>query len=130
MDRRDDIFLVSFYFVAAVVVFLNPPVAAVERVMSTMNELDLAPVSKVVDLSAFKKKRETKEQLARARKPLYVNHSEGSVTGSSKMAKDDAPEDFADRLVKIRGSLDRINKLMAEIKKLSVRNSGGKDGLI
>lgn len=94
--------------------------------MSNVNDSQ-TPVSKVVELSAFKKKRETKEDLTRARKPLYVNHADRSVSGD-KSAKADSREDFADRLVKIRGSLDRINQLMTEIKKLSAKGSG-KDGL-
>lgn len=94
--------------------------------MSNLNNNDSVPVSKVVELSAFKKKRDTKEELARSRRPLFVNHSEGTVSGrpsNQKNASAAEGGDFADRLVKIRGSLDRINQLMAEIKKLSAKNS-------
>ena len=86
--------------------------------------------SKIVELSAFKKKRETAEQLARGRKPLYVDHGEGSVTGrpNAPKASAGAEHDFGDRLTKIRGSLDRINQLMTELKKLSAKD-GNKDNL-
>jgi len=98
--------------------------------MSVSYENEVPAVSKIVEFAVFKKKRETKDALARGRKPLYVNHAEGSITGSSKANPLAAnSEDFADRLVKIRGSLDRINQLMSEIKKLSVRNESKKDGL-
>lgn len=85
--------------------------------------------SKVVELSAFKKKRETTEQLARGRKPLYVDHNEGAITGRPNAPKAAAAEnDFGDRLTKIRGSLDRINQLMTELKKLSAKE-GNKGNL-
>jgi len=98
--------------------------------MSHVNDSDV-PVSKVVQLASFKKKRETQEELARARKPLYVNHADGAISGTQAGAKNGgANEDFADRLGKIKGSLDRINQLMAEIKKLSARSSNStKDGI-
>ena len=97
---------------------------------SSNNDLNSISSSKIVEISAFKKKRDTKEQIARSRKPLYVNSSEGTISDISKSSKVEAKaEDFGDRLVKIRGSLDRINQLMAEIKKLSVRDKGTKDNL-
>jgi hypothetical protein len=82
--------------------------------------------AKVVDFGAFKKKRDVKEEVARSRKPLYVNSSEGSISGMNPSQKQ-GKEDFAERLTKIRGSLDRINQLMTEIKKLSA-NGGDKSG--
>ncbi len=95
--------------------------------MSNINTEESVPVSKIVDLSAFKKKKDTKEEIARSRKPLYVNHSQGSISGSQQASTTSSTSgDFADRLTKIRGSLDRINQLMTEIKKLSV-NDGNKD---
>ncbi len=88
----------------------------------------VSPESKVVELSAFKKKRETAEQLARGRKPLYVNHGEGTVSGRPNAPQASAGVDMGDRLTKIRGSLDRINQLMSELKKLSAKD-GNKDAL-
>jgi hypothetical protein len=57
-------------------------------------------MSKVIELNKFKKEQEEK----RGRQPLYKSH------GSS---------DFGDRMARIRASLERINMLMAELKKLS-----------
>lgn len=95
--------------------------------MSDMNNIEsksASPISKVIELSAFKKKQETKNEISRNRKPLYVNEASGAVTGRPNAPKQDGKNgDFADRLVKIRGSLDRINQLMSEIKKLSAKES-------
>lgn len=76
-------------------------------------------VSKIIDLSQFKKKKENEAQIARGRKPLYVDSQKGHVSGQS--ASNAATGDFSDRLTKIKGSLDRINQLMTEIKKLSAQ---------
>ncbi len=99
--------------------------------MSEQKDLGVDVKSKIVELSAFKQKKETDKDIARARRPLYVSQKEGSVSGRSPNAKNDKQEvqgDFSDRLVKIRSSLDRINQLMTEIKKLSARTSNS-DGL-
>jgi len=58
-------------------------------------------MSKVIPL--FSKK--TKE----GREPLFVSHIDGTVKGPNK-------EDFGDRIQRIRTSLEKINKLMAELK--------------
>ena len=77
---------------------------------------------KVVDFSAFKTKQNVKNEFSRSRKPLYVDQDEGKISGASdgaKSAADNSNEDFGERLLKIRASLDRINSLMANLKKLS-----------
>lgn len=82
--------------------------------------------SKVVDLASFRKKKETDEDLARGRRPLYVSHLEGKVSA------DQEPKEFGDRLTRIRSSLDKINRLMSELKKISVNaesQSTSKDAL-
>ncbi len=87
-----------------------------------MNESSHSPnnqVSQVIDLAQFKQKKEMESQLARGRRPLYVDSKEGRVSGQTQADK----ADFSDRLSKIRGSLDRINQLMTEIKKLSANQN-------
>ena len=86
--------------------------------MKSENEKDCLADSQVVDLAAFKKKREVAEELARGRSPLYVSHLTGKVTGGPQPDGSQAP-DFGDRLQRIRSSLDKINRLMSELKRMS-----------
>lgn len=71
----------------------------------------------VVELSSFRKKKETAEEFARGRNPLYVSHDTGKISGS-KNAKSEE-ENFGDRYQRIKASLEKINRLMAELKKIS-----------
>lgn len=50
------------------------------------------------------------------RTPLFVSHIDGTVKGSSHFNRP-TNENFGDRISRIRTSLDRINKLMAELRK-------------
>lgn len=76
--------------------------------------------NKILDFSAFKNKQDINKEFSRSRKPLFVNQDKGRISGSSDEAKSAQPsEDFGDRLQKIRSSLERINTLMADLKKLS-----------
>jgi len=72
----------------------------------------------VVDLSSFRNKKNTENELSPDRKPLYVSHMQGKVTGSPHFKGPDA-NDFGDRLTRIRSSLEKINSLMSELKKMS-----------
>ena len=74
--------------------------------------------SQVVDLAAFRQKKEITDNLARGRNPLYVSHADGKVTGSPHLKRPEAP-DFGDRLQRIRTSLEKINSLMSELKKVA-----------
>lgn len=93
----------------------------------SMNETNSTD-KKVLDFSAFKKKQEINSEFSRARKPLYVNSEDGRISGSAEGAKSDlsSTEDFGDRMQKIRSSLDRINSLMADLKKLSANRDKNK----
>ena len=72
-----------------------------------------------MDLAAFRKKKEVAEELTRGgRNPLYVSHLTGKVTGSPHLRGPESP-DFGDRLQRIRSSLEKINRLMSELKKMS-----------
>lgn len=86
--------------------------------MSLENDNKGPSEGKVVDLANFRKKKSTDDELARGRKPLYVSHQSGKVTGSPHLKGPESP-DFGDRLQRIRSSLDKINRLMSELKKMS-----------
>ena len=84
------------------------------------NPAEITKKGKILDFSAFKNKQEINNEFSRARKPLFVNSDKGSISGTSDRAQPvQASEDFGDRLQKIRSRLERINTLMADLKKLS-----------
>ena len=89
--------------------------------MSFENKGSDSSQSHVVDLASFRKKKEIDQELARGgRRPLYVSHTTGKVTGSSSGAdQNEKQADFGDRLQRIRSSLEKINRLMSELKKMS-----------
>lgn len=70
----------------------------------------------VLDFTAFKNKKVTDDNFARGRTPLYVSHADGKVTGSPHFKRPDH-EDFGDRLQRIKTSLEKINQLMADLRK-------------
>ncbi|MDA9951474.1 hypothetical protein N9D31_02750 [Oligoflexaceae bacterium] len=70
----------------------------------------------VVSFNQFKSKKENEEALTRGREPLFVSHRTGKMTGSPHFKRPQA-EDFGDRLSRIKTSLEKINKLMGELKK-------------
>lgn len=89
--------------------------------MKVEDKTESAP--NVVDLSSFRKKKAAQEELARGRNPLYVSHLTGKVTGHSQTAPS---PDFGDRLQRIRSSLEKINRLMSELKKMGGDTSQNK----
>ncbi len=73
----------------------------------------------VIDLAAFRKKKDIATELTKGgRNPLYVSHLTGKVSGKPQ-GNEPASPDFGDRLQRIRSSLDKINRLMADLKKMS-----------
>lgn len=78
--------------------------------------------AQVFDFNSFRRKKQEAEQLAHGRKPLYVSHSEGKISSSLG----EKNEDFGDRVSRIRSSLDRINTLMSELKKMSKEDNNKK----
>ena len=74
--------------------------------------------SNVLNLNSFREKKALEEGFSGDRKPLFVSHLDGKVKGSPHFQRPSA-EDFGDRLQRIRTSLDKINLLMAELKKQS-----------
>ncbi len=83
--------------------------------------------AKVVDFNAFKKKKSGDGELARGRNPLYMSHLDGKVTGSPHFKRPEAG-DFGDRLQRIRTSLEKINGLIAELKKMSASDGQKSEG--
>jgi hypothetical protein len=81
-----------------------------------MNQESENKSKNVVELSSFRKKKETAEEFARGRSPLYVSHTSGKISGSKEAASEDT---FGDRYQRIKSSLEKINRLMAELKKIS-----------
>ena len=71
---------------------------------------------KVISLNDWKNKKKEKENLARGRTPLYVSHKEGNISATNPNLRGKHVENFGDRVSKIKGSLERINKLMTELK--------------
>ncbi|MBQ48965.1 MAG: hypothetical protein CMP10_16385 [Zetaproteobacteria bacterium] len=70
----------------------------------------------VLDFNAFRSKKEFERDISRGRLPLHVSHLDGKVKGSPHLNQDDK-EDFSQRMQRIRQSLEKINLLMAELKK-------------
>jgi hypothetical protein len=73
---------------------------------------------KIIDLASFRAKKNVKEDLGKGREPLFISHMDGKLSGSPHMKRPEA-EDFGDRLSRIKLSLEKINRLMAELKKVS-----------
>lgn len=67
-------------------------------------------MAEITDINKFKQDRE----LNNGRKPLYVSHLTGKVTGDGS---------FIDNLSHVRQSLDKISKLMAELKRLQLEDN-------
>lgn len=72
----------------------------------------------VVSLTDFKSKKQIKDQLSQGRNPLFASHLDGKVTGSPHFKRPVA-EDFGDRVQRIRTSIEKINKLLGDLKKIS-----------
>jgi hypothetical protein len=71
----------------------------------------------IVNLTDFRNKKSLENDLARGRTPLYASHLEGKISGSPYLNKNE--NDFGDRLQRIKTSLEKINKLMAELKNVT-----------
>ena len=72
-------------------------------------------MSDVIDLRAARAKRQrAKETSERPNSPLLVSHLTGKISDGNNR-----PE-FGDRLARIRASIEKINRLMAELKQMRV----------
>jgi len=72
-------------------------------------------MSNIIDINKHKIKLLTKKELTKDRKPLYVDYLNGEVKGSPHFKRHDS-EDFIDRLLRIKDSIERINNLMKDLK--------------
>ncbi len=78
---------------------------------------------KIFDFTNFKRSKAISEELAKGRTPLYLSHLKGRVSGSPHL-KGTHKEGFGDRISKIRKSLERINALMTDLKKMPESDHG------
>jgi len=69
-------------------------------------------MSNVISLKQKKEERE----LSRGRMPLHISHLNGKVTGSPHLNRDKT-EAFSERMQNIKTALEKINALMADLKK-------------
>lgn len=75
-------------------------------------------MTEVTNLADFKKKKAVTDDLTRGgRTPLYVSHLTGKVTGGPESRESNV--DFGERLQRIRASLDKINRVMSELKRMN-----------
>lgn len=84
-----------------------------------MSHNDSKPVkpTNVFDMQKFRTKKSTEQEFAHGgRKPLYISYLDGQVKGSPHFQRHDS-EDFGERMQRIKASLERINQLMADLKK-------------
>lgn len=72
----------------------------------------------VVSLDSFRSKRKFDDEVGRGRTPLHVSHLDGKIKGSPHLKRPDA-EDFGNRMQRIKMSLEKINKLMSDLKNKS-----------
>jgi len=73
-------------------------------------------MNNIISISEYRVKQNIKDELAHGRNPLYVSHLTGKITGSSSR---EPKQDFGDRLSKVRASIEKINRLMRELKELN-----------
>ena len=90
--------------------------------MKNSNNSNRSDSDKVISLIQYREKKDIESNLSRGRNPLYVSHLNGKIKGSPHLSRPSA-ENFGDRLHRIRQSLEKINRLMAELKKLAVQDN-------
>ena len=81
-------------------------------------DVDTKTPSKILSLEQYKEKKEISERLTQGRNPLYVSHLTGKIKDTQNF-KSPSDLDFADRIQRIKASLERINRLMSDLKKLA-----------
>ena len=82
---------------------------------------------KIVDLTHFRQKKQLETTIAQGRTPLVVSHLEGKVKDAEKIGVKDS--DFGDRILKIRSSLEKINGLMNDLRKMANNQDSAKKDL-
>ena len=71
----------------------------------------------VLDFNKFRDKKKQEENYAWGRKPLVVSHLDGIIKGSPHFMRPDQSDSFSERIQRIKQSLEKINSLMAELKR-------------
>lgn len=71
--------------------------------------------TQIISLNQFKNQKAEKELLSRGRRPLYVSHARGQISGSGH--RDDL-SDFGSRISEMKEQLKQINHFMNEIQQL------------
>lgn len=74
-------------------------------------------MTEVINLADRRRKKEIEETLARGRVPLMTTHNPISNTSGHPVPPPINGDSFADRIMRIKASLEKINSLMAELKK-------------
>lgn len=71
--------------------------------------------TQIVSLSQYKNQKAEKELLSRGRRPLYVSHARGQISGSGNS---EGLSDFGSRISEMKEQLKEINHFMKEIQQL------------
>jgi hypothetical protein len=66
-------------------------------------------MSDIINISDFKKKKKHEEEVVKGQRPLVIS-------SATEKTCDKKTEYFGDKTDKIRASLEKINRLMAELK--------------
>jgi hypothetical protein len=74
-------------------------------------------MTEVINLADRRRKKEMEEALARGRVPLMTTHNPMGSTSGHSVPPPPPNDSFADRILRIKASLEKINTLMAELKK-------------
>ena len=72
---------------------------------------------KVVDLSSYRSKKMAEEAIAHGRVPLCQTHLSEKLSSSPYLRGDKSEDSLAERIMRIKSSLEKINLLMTELKK-------------
>jgi len=70
-------------------------------------------MSNVIDLGEHKRKKELENNPG---SPLYMDHNDGKIRGNPHFRRPTS-DDFSNRMQRIKASLEKINFLMAELKR-------------
>lgn len=80
-----------------------------------MSDNETTNKNNIIDIKTYKRNKKLDKELTRNRKPLYISYLDGQIKGSPHFTKQD-DLDFLDRMNRIKDSLERINKLMSDLK--------------
>jgi len=70
----------------------------------------------VINLSSYREKKDIERSISRDRTPLHVSHIDERRNRSPYLKHKDS-DSFGERMYRIKQSLEKINRLMNELKK-------------